>query len=496
MFKIKNHNKYFLSLVFTSIIVLLFGVTEHGVFAQIAVAANSPKVFLNDTFNTDLQGWQHYGKPGYTINLDTSTGVPSPSANISGDDVPDGTCQAHGMYKIVDISKYSSGPLTLAFNWRASSTSGTHTTVAEVQVDDAITGNQLFVHRLVTSAAYDTGWQFYSTDISSYVKGVNTIQTDLYLYDCWDTDWSQNNWYDNIQLFKGTYPPSSPSGLTSTALSSSEIYLNWAAGTNGGTPTGYKIERSIDNGNTWSTAISNTGTNATSYTDSGLSPSTTYTYRVSAINQAGKSPPSNTASATTLSSNVFLNDNFNTDLQGWQHYGKPGYTINLDTSTGMPSASANISGGDAYDGTCQTHGMSKVVDITQYLTGPLTLAFNWRASSTSGIDTTQAEVRVDDAITGNQLFVHRLVNSGTYDTGWQYYSVDISNDVLLSKKIQVDLYLVDCWVTDWNQNNWYDNVQLFAGSSPLQAKSMVPTETSSPPVYRDMNTTSTNSTAS
>ncbi|TLX69493.1 MAG: fibronectin type III domain-containing protein, partial [Thaumarchaeota archaeon] len=98
-------------------------------------------------------------------------------------------------------------------------------------------------------------------------------------------------------------PPSPPTGLIATAVSSSQINLSWNAPTNnGGSPiTGYMIERSTDGGTTWSTIVPNTGTTGTTYSDIGLSPSTAYTYRVSAINSAGTSQPSNTASATTFS---------------------------------------------------------------------------------------------------------------------------------------------------------------------------------------------------
>ncbi|TBR12255.1 MAG: fibronectin type III domain-containing protein [Candidatus Nitrosotenuis sp.] len=97
--------------------------------------------------------------------------------------------------------------------------------------------------------------------------------------------------------------PSQPLNLAAAAASSSQINLTWnAPSNNGGSPiTGYKIERSTDNGSTWGVLVPNTGSISTTYSNIGLSPSTTYTYRVSAINSIGTSLPSNTASATTAS---------------------------------------------------------------------------------------------------------------------------------------------------------------------------------------------------
>jgi hypothetical protein len=91
-----------------------------------------------------------------------------------------------------------------------------------------------------------------------------------------------------------------PTGLTATAFYSSQINLSWSAPTNnGGSPvTSYEIKRSTD-GSTWSVLVKNTGTTDTTYSDTGLSPNTTYYYRVFAINDVGTSHRSNTASATT-----------------------------------------------------------------------------------------------------------------------------------------------------------------------------------------------------
>src|SRR5438132_13964029 len=95
--------------------------------------------------------------------------------------------------------------------------------------------------------------------------------------------------------------PSLPTGLAATAASSSQINLSWAppADNGGSAITGYKIERSSNGGSTWSTLVANSGSTATTYSDTGLSHSTSYAYRVSSINSVGTSSPSNIASAIT-----------------------------------------------------------------------------------------------------------------------------------------------------------------------------------------------------
>src|SRR5437879_3781779 len=97
--------------------------------------------------------------------------------------------------------------------------------------------------------------------------------------------------------------PSPPTNLTATTASSSQINLSWTAPSNNGGSaiTGYEIERSTDGGTNWSTIQSNTGSTSTTYSDTGLAPSTTYTYQVSSINSVGTSSPSAISSASTLS---------------------------------------------------------------------------------------------------------------------------------------------------------------------------------------------------
>ena len=95
--------------------------------------------------------------------------------------------------------------------------------------------------------------------------------------------------------------PDAPTGLTARASGSTEIILSWKAPSNNGgsTITGYRIEVSTDAETSWSDQDADTGSAATTYTDSGLTEGTTRHYRVSAINSAGTGTPSSVASATT-----------------------------------------------------------------------------------------------------------------------------------------------------------------------------------------------------
>lgn len=102
-----------------------------------------------------------------------------------------------------------------------------------------------------------------------------------------------------IKTIEEVTAPEAPANLVANAFSSSQINLSWAAPNSGGSPiTGYKIERKTLSGS-WSVLVNNTGNTSTSYQDSGLPSSTTYEYRVSAINAIGTSSPSSTATATT-----------------------------------------------------------------------------------------------------------------------------------------------------------------------------------------------------
>jgi predicted esterase len=80
--------------------------------------------------------------------------------------------------------------------------------------------------------------------------------------------------------------PKYPGNLLATALSYNKINLTWADSSNN--ETGFEIYRATAQGGPYTT-VATTGANVTTYTDSNLVASTTYFYRVKAINRNGDS---------------------------------------------------------------------------------------------------------------------------------------------------------------------------------------------------------------
>ncbi len=147
-----------------------------------------------------------------------------------------------------------------------------------------------------------------------------------------------------------TTPPTVPTGLTATAVSGSQINLTWTASTDPILPVaGYDVYRG-------GTKVG-TSTSA-SYSDTGLAPSTTYTYTVAAYDAIGNtSAQSTSASATTSISTAGCASGLPCTL-GWYAIPNtalqpviPTYAEDLLNSTGDPGQSSVMSswGGALFD---------------------------------------------------------------------------------------------------------------------------------------------------
>src|SRR3989475_5969695 len=207
--------------------------------------------------------------------------------------------------------------------------------------------------------------------------------------------------------------PQPPTGLTATGVSSYQINLSWQAPSdNGGTRiAGYKIERSNDTGSTWNIIVSNTGNTATIYSDTGLQPTTTYTYRVSAINSAGTSSPSSTASSKTLSALVD-ELKFEGNTQDTSGYGNNG------VNTGATFVPGKIGQALSFDGVSNVVNVPNSPSLNFGTAGSFSISL-WIKSTQSGAGNAGYGLIVD----------HRRNNDGSYSG----YSIEDGSGSLMGR---------------------------------------------------------------
>jgi fibronectin type 3 domain-containing protein len=135
-----------------------------------------------------------------------------------------------------------------------------------------------------------------AANITTYLNTGLTVST-IYHYRVRAFSAEGDSNYSNVAIgTTGGPPPPAPSGLTATAVSSSQINLSWTD--NSSDEDSFRIYRSTDGVNFfWYLSAA---ANATTFADTGRAAETTYHYRVTAHNPGGESPKSNTASATTF----------------------------------------------------------------------------------------------------------------------------------------------------------------------------------------------------
>lgn len=92
--------------------------------------------------------------------------------------------------------------------------------------------------------------------------------------------------------------PAAPNSLSASTISVSQVNISWTDNSSG--ETGFKIERKTGSGGTYS-QITTVSADVTSYSNTSLSSSTTYYYRVRAYHTQGNSSYASESSATTSS---------------------------------------------------------------------------------------------------------------------------------------------------------------------------------------------------
>lgn len=169
---------------------------------------------------------------------------------------------------------------------------------------DSATNETAFI---IQNSSNGTNWvsiDSVAANITSYTHNALNPNT-IYHYRVYAKNNEGMSAFSNVDtaLTQDTLPPltapNAPSNLTGTALQKkggTRMQLNWTD--NAGNETSFELERSTD-GNSF-TLIQNLNANTQSFIDTGLNYSTTYYYRIRAVNAAGASSYSNTATTNTL----------------------------------------------------------------------------------------------------------------------------------------------------------------------------------------------------
>jgi hypothetical protein len=198
-------------------------------------------------------------------------------------------------------SQNATGGVT-TLNVPAAPTSLTATATSTTQIDLAWTDNATNETGYTVERRSPAGSGSYSTVTTLSAGATSYSNTGLtestqYEYRVYATNAAGNSANSNAAS-KFTIP-ATPTGLTATAVSSSQINLAWTDVSTGN--TGQRIERRTPSGSGSYSTLTTVSATATTYSDTGLTASTSYEYRIVATNADYDSSPSTAANATTQS---------------------------------------------------------------------------------------------------------------------------------------------------------------------------------------------------
>jgi chitodextrinase len=180
---------------------------------------------------------------------------------------------------------------------KTASASGTAATAVTPSVTTSF-GSELIFGAGDTSGVFSSAGTGFTKRIITKPDSDITLDENVSLIGSYNVSAKGNGaWVLQMATFKAagatpdTTPPSVPQNLTAAAASQTQVNLSWSASTDNIGVTGYRVFR---NGTQVATPT------GTSFSDTGLSPATTYTYNVAAVDAAGNtSAQSSSASATT-----------------------------------------------------------------------------------------------------------------------------------------------------------------------------------------------------
>jgi len=257
-------------------------------------SAPTPADGATSISRTPTLTWTAAGATSYDVNFGTSTPPPSVSTGQStATYIP--AMLAAGTTYYWQVIAHNSGGTSTGPVWSFTTGSKTTPTItwstpASIVYGTPLSGTQLnatasvpgtFAYTpaagtvLSTGAGQTLSATFTPTDAANYATATASVFITV------------------TQPLSDTTPPSVPANLTATAESSSTITLTWSASTDNVGVAGYRVYRGT-------TPVGTTA--GTTYSDTGLTASTLYSYAVAAYDAAGNTSASSASAAALTQS--------------------------------------------------------------------------------------------------------------------------------------------------------------------------------------------------
>jgi hypothetical protein len=164
------------------------------------------------------------------------------------------------------------------------------TAVTSAQVDLEWSDNSGNEDGFVVERSSDAGatWSQVGQTVTNVAtfSDATVVPGNSYLYQVYAFNGNGNSAPSNsVQADVPNVAPADPIGLAATLVASTQVDLAWTDNSNN--EDGFRIERS-DNGGVW-TEVGQTAANVATFSDTGLTPGSDYSYRVFAFNGVGDS---------------------------------------------------------------------------------------------------------------------------------------------------------------------------------------------------------------
>ena len=244
---------------------------------------------LEDSVAANMTSYTHTGlEPAttrhYRVAALNSAGA-SPPSNVDG-----ATTEATVPDAPTDLEAVANGTSQIDLEWSAPEYDG-GAEISGYMIEESRDGGEMWMELVANTGSTLTEYSHTGLDPATTVRyrvsAINSV--------------GAGDHSNEASAMTDATVPDAPTDLQAEANGTSQIDLAWSAPEydGGAAVSGYLIEESRDEGETWSELVANTGSTTTAYSHMGLAPATTVHYRVSAINEVGAGDYSNEASATT-----------------------------------------------------------------------------------------------------------------------------------------------------------------------------------------------------